>query len=59
MISRVTISRSGVESFYKESFFCLVKNKKVLDLQVFTRVGKTIKKLQWIPNTIMNTTAYL
>ena len=24
------------------------------DLQVFSRIGKAIKKLQWIPNTIMN-----
>ena len=31
------------------------KKKKGLDLQVFCRIGKTIKKLQWIPNIIMNT----
>ena len=29
--------------------------EKTLDLQVFSWIGKTIKKLQWIPNTIMNT----
>ena len=34
--------------------FFLVKRKKTLDLQVFSRKGKTIKKLQLIPNTIMN-----
>ena len=34
--------------------FCLVKNKKTY-LQVLCRIGKTMKKLQWIPNTIMNT----
>ena len=34
--------------------FCLVKNKTTLDLQVFSRIGKTIKNLQRIPNTIMN-----
>ena len=25
---------------------CLVNNKNILDLQVFNRIGKTIKKLQ-------------
>ena len=31
------------------------KKKKTLDLLVFCRKGKAIKKLQLIPNTIMNT----
>ena len=31
------------------------KKKKTLNLQVFSWIGKTIKKLQWIPNTIINT----
>ena len=30
-------------------------NKKKTDLQVFSLIGKTIKKLQCIPNTAMNT----
>ena len=34
--------------------FCLAKKKETLDLQVFSRIGKSLKKLQWIPNTIMN-----
>ena len=29
--------------------------EKTLDPQVFSWIGKTIKKLQWIPNTIINT----
>ena len=35
--------------------FCFAKNKKQLNLQVFNRIGKTMKKLQRLPNTIMNT----
>ena len=35
--------------------FCLVKKNKSLDLLIFSRIGKTMKKLQWIPNTILNT----
>ena len=26
--------------------FCLVKKKKLLDLEIYSRVGKTMKKLQ-------------
>ena len=29
--------------------------KKPLDLQVFSRIGKATKRLQWTPKTIMNT----
>ena len=28
--------------------FCLVKKKKSLDLHIYSRIGETIKKLQWI-----------
>ena len=28
---------------------CLVKNKKLLGLKVFSRIGRTMKKLHWIP----------
>ena len=35
--------------------FCFVKKKKPLDLQVFSRIGKTMKKLQRIPKPIANT----
>ena len=38
-----------------EGTFSIVKNKKPLDLQVFCRIDKTMKKLQEITNTIMNT----
>ena len=38
--------------------FCLAKKKKPLDLQSFSRIGKTMKKLWWVPNTIMNTTLF-
>ena len=36
--------------------FCLVKKKKkTLDLHVLSRIGNTMKKLQLISNTTMNT----
>ena len=35
--------------------FYLIKKEKPLDLQVFSRIGKTMKQLQSISNTIMNT----
>ena len=31
------------------------KEKKILNLQVFSQTSKTMKKLQAVPNTIMNT----
>ena len=34
---------------------CLNKKKKPLDLQIFSRIGKTMKNLQWIQNTNVNT----
>ena len=39
---------------FRARTFCLAK-KKILDLQVVSRINKTIRKLQWIQNTIMNT----
>ena len=42
-------------SIFRARIFFLVKRKKTLNLQVFSWIGKTIKKLQWIPNTIINT----
>ena len=35
--------------------FCHVKKKKTLDLQTFSLIDKTMKKLHWIPNNIVNT----
>ena len=29
--------------------------RKIKHLQIFSRIGKTIKRLHWIPNTILNT----
>ena len=43
-----------MRQIFQVCIFCLVKKKKISDLQVFSRIGKTVKKLQWIPNTIMN-----
>ena len=39
--------------------FCLVKIKKPLDLQVLSRIGKTMKRLPCIPNTILHGGALL
>ena len=33
------------------------KNQKSWDLQIYCRISKTMKKLQWIPNAIVNTSA--
>ena len=30
------------------------KKENTLDLQVLGRIGKSVIKLQWIPNTVMN-----
>ena len=40
---------------FRAGTFCLVKKKKTLDLQFFSRIGETFKKLQLTPNTIDNT----
>ena len=51
--------RSGAENPWDAPDFSdahiLLYKKKTLDLQVFSGIGKTMKKLNWIPNTIMNT----
>ena len=50
-------ARSGVQNLWDAPDFLgadILPCKKPLDLQVFSRIGKTMKKLQWIPNTIMN-----
>ena len=39
---------------FRARIFCLLKKKKTLDLQVFSQIVKTMKKLQWIPNTLLN-----
>ena len=46
---------SETRPIFRANTFCLVKRKKILDLQVFSQIGKIIKKLQWIPNTMINT----
>ena len=38
----------------QEWTFCLVKREKELDLQIFSGMGKTMKKFQWILNTIQS-----
>ena len=39
--------------------FCLVKKKNSFDLQISSQIAKTIKKLQWIPNAIVNTSVFV
>ena len=46
---------SDTRPIFRAGTFCLVEKKKPLDLQDFSQIGKTMKKLQWVPNTIMNT----
>ena len=36
---------SETRSIFWARTFCLVKQKKALDLQLFSRIGKTMKKL--------------
>ena len=38
--------------------FCLGKKKKILNLQVFGWTGKTMKKLQWVPDTVIKTNTF-
>ena len=48
------------EGFYEcwfncpEEIICQAWTNCPSDLQVFSQIGKAIKNLQWIPNTIMN-----
>ena len=46
---------SGTRPIFRAHIFFLVKKKKILDLQVFSRISKTMKKLQWVSNTTMDT----
>ena len=54
-------ARSGLQNlwdaldFLGAQFLLCKKQKKLLDLQVFSQIGKTMKKLQWISNAIMKT----
>ena len=47
--------RKNSETRPKNRPFCLIKKKKPLDLQIFSRIGKRMKMLHLIPNTIKNT----
>ena len=40
---------------FQEYRFFLRKKEKILDMQIFSQIGKAMKKLQLIPNTIVNT----
>ena len=42
----VTRAKPLKRPIFRVRTFCLVKNKKPLDLQVFIRISKTIKNLQ-------------
>ena len=39
--------------------FCFLQIKKIINLQIYSRIGKTMKKLQYIANTFVNTRALL
>ena len=60
-MSNADQARSGVQNLWDAPDFSgthilpFKKKKKTLDLQVFSRKGKAMKKLQWIPDTIINT----
>ena len=49
VIPKLDKLRLGGENLWDARAFCILK--KTLDLQIFSRIGKTTKKLQWIPNT--------
>ena len=47
----------GLDKFrpiFRGRKLCLEKKKKSLDLQIYSQIGKTMKKLLWIPNTREN-----
>ena len=52
--------RSDAQNLWDASDFSGVhilackKEKKLLDLQILSQIGKPVKKFQWIPNTVMN-----
>ena len=37
---------SETHPIFRTGTFCLAKNKKLLDLQIFSQIGKRMKKLQ-------------
>ena len=41
--------------FFGRAHFALQKRKNYIDLQIYSRISKTMRKLRWIPNTIVNT----
>ena len=48
----------GALDFLGAHILLCKKEKKTLVLQIFSQIGKTMKKLQWIPNTIVNTSVF-
>ena len=51
-------ARLGELDFLGAHVLLCKKEKKTLVLQIFCQIGKTVKKLQWIPNTIVNTSVF-
>ena len=60
------VLNAGLEKFHGKNFWDAPdfsgahilpykKEETTLDLQVFSQIGKTMKKLKWILSTIMNT----
>ena len=50
-----TSQNSKTHLVFRMHTFWGVKKEKILDLEIFNWIGKTTKMLQWIPNTIVNT----
>ena len=59
------IGRSGARKtsearpIFRAYTFSFVKKKNIFDLQISSQIDKTIKKLQWIPNTIVSTSVFV
>ena len=51
------IKTSGACPIFRARIFCLVKKKNLFDLQISSQIDKTIKRLEWIPNSIVNSSA--
>ena len=45
---------SQAHSIFRAHTFCLVKRKNIT-LQIFSRIRKTMKNVQWIPDVIVST----
>ena len=59
-ITRARAHKTSEKSpIFRPRKFCLAKKEKSLDLQVYGRISKTIKKLYWITNTIVKNSSFV